>query len=49
MPAKEKIKKYNKDFGGQLNNQETWKMIGISKMTFYKYKKEILMEMQGTA
>lgn len=44
-PAKEQIRKYNKDFGGQLNNQETWEMIGISKMTFYKYKREILEEM----
>lgn len=44
-PAKELIKKYNKDFGGQLNNQETWELIGISKMTFYKYKKEIMEEM----
>ena len=41
-PAKEMIKKYNKDFGGQLNNEETWKLIGISKMTFYKYKRELL-------
>lgn len=44
-PAKEQIRKYNKDFGGQLNNQETWEMIGISKMTFYKYKREIMEEM----
>lgn len=44
IPAKEKIKKYNKDFGGQLNNQETWELIGISKMTFYKYKRELLEE-----
>ena len=43
-PAKEQIKKYNKDFGGQLNNEETWKLIGISKMTFYKYKREIIEE-----
>lgn len=43
-PAKEMIKKYNKDFGGQLNNEETWKLIGISKMTFYKYKREIIEE-----
>ena len=46
LPAKEQIKKYNKDFGGQLNNQETWELIGISKMTFYKYKKEILEEIE---
>lgn len=44
-PAKEKIRKFNKDFGGQLNNQETWELIGISKMTFYKYKREIMEEM----
>lgn len=44
-PAKEQIRKYNKDFGGQLNNQETWEKIGISKMTFYKYKREIMEEM----
>ena len=43
-PAKEQIKKYNKDFGGQLNNEETWKLIGISKMTFYKYKRELIEE-----
>lgn len=45
--AKEQIKKYNKDFGGQLNNEETWNLIGISKMTFYKYKKEILEVMKN--
>lgn len=45
VPAKEMIRKYNKDFGGQLNNQETWELIGISKMTFYKYKREIMEEM----
>ena len=44
-PAKEQIRKYNKDFGGQLTNQETWELIGISKMTFYKYKREIIDEM----
>lgn len=44
-PAKEMIKRYNKDFGGQLNNEETWKLAGISKMTFYKYKREIIEEM----
>lgn len=40
--AKEKIRKYNKDFEGTLNNEDTWKLIGISKMTFYKYKKELI-------
>ena len=46
-PAKEMIKKYNKSFGGQLNNEETWKLAGISKMTFYKYMKEIVEEAAG--
>ena len=43
-PAKEAIRKYNKDFDGQLNNEDTWKLVGISKMTFYKYKREMLEE-----
>lgn len=43
-PAKEQIRKYNKDFGGMLSNEETWRLIGISKMTFYKYKRELLEE-----
>jgi len=44
VEAKGKIKKYNKTFDGTLNNEETWKLIGISKMTFYKYKGEMLEE-----
>lgn len=44
IAAKEQIKKYNKTFGGSLNNEETWKLVGISKMTFYKYLKEIKTE-----
>jgi len=43
-PAKEQIKKYNRDFGGMLSNEETWRLIGISKMTFYKYKRELMEE-----
>lgn len=46
IEAKEKIQKYNKDFGGTLNNEETWTLVGISKMTFYKYKKELIEEAQ---
>jgi len=41
IEAKAKIKKYNNSFGGTLNNEDTWKLIGISKMTFYKYKSEL--------
>lgn len=42
--AKEQIKKYNKSFDGSLTNEDTWKLIGISKTTFYKYKDELLAE-----
>ena len=40
--AKEIIRKHNKSFGGSLSNEETWRLAGISKISFYKYKKEIL-------
>ena len=43
--AKEVIKKHNKDFGGSLSNEDTWKLAGISKMTFYKYKNELLADL----
>ena len=44
LPAKEIIRKHNKNFGGSLSNEETWKLAGISKMTFYKYQRELLEE-----
>ena len=40
-PAKEKIMKYSKDFNGNLSDVECMKIIGISRNTYYKYKKEI--------
>lgn len=43
-PAKEKILKYNKAFGGPLNDTETIKLAEISNKTFYKYKKQLLIE-----
>lgn len=45
LVAKEVIKKHNKDFGGSLSNEDTWKLAGISKMTFYKYKNELLIDL----
>lgn len=45
IEAKEIIRKHNKSFGGSLSNEETWKLAGISKMTFYKYKDEMRLEM----
>lgn len=45
VKAKQIILKHNKGFGGSLTNQETWELAGITKMTFYKYQKELLEEM----
>ena len=42
--AKEGIKKYSIDFNGSLNDIECMKMVGISKNTFYKYKRELKSE-----
>lgn len=44
--AKRVIKRHNKSFGGTLTNEQTWTLAGISKMTFYKYRDEIIQEMQ---
>jgi len=38
--AKETILKHSKDFGGSLSDIEIIKLLGISKKTYYKYKKE---------
>ncbi|MCI9077408.1 MAG: recombinase family protein [Lachnospiraceae bacterium] len=47
IKAKEQIRKYNKAFNGSLNNEDTWKLTGISKTAFYKYKKEMLADVQS--
>lgn len=43
-PAKEKIKKLSKRFGGQNTDAETMMLAKISKATFYKYVRELEME-----
>lgn len=40
--AKDIIQKHNKSFGGSLNDLETIRQAGISRKTFYKYKRELL-------
>jgi uncharacterized protein YdbL (DUF1318 family) len=47
IEAKAKIKKYNRAFEGTLNDIETIKQVGISRMTFYKYKGEMLSSNTG--
>ena len=39
--AKEIIKRYSKDFDGQLEDQAVIKLAEISRNTFYKYKREL--------
>lgn len=41
IAAKEYIRKHSKSFGGELNNAQCMKLAGISRDTFYKYKKEL--------
>lgn len=40
-PAKEVICKYSKDFDGVLEDAEVIKLAGISRNTYYKYKREL--------
>lgn len=42
--AKEIIKKHSKDFGGALDDAEVIKLAGVSRNTYYKYKREIKAE-----
>ena len=41
VQMKEEIRKLSKDFEGTLNDEELMKNLGISRNSFYKYKKEI--------
>lgn len=44
IEMKEKIKKYNVNFGGTLNNADCIRLLKITPNTFYKYKKELMEE-----
>lgn len=46
-PAKEVIRKYSKDFDGTLNNVETMKLAGVSRATYYKYKRELRRDLNA--
>lgn len=45
IEAKEQIIKYSKDFKGTLKDTEVMKLIGISRNSYYKYKKELVEEL----
>lgn len=40
IAAKEAIRKYSKDFGGTLEDPDVIKLIGCSRNSYYKYKRE---------
>ena len=41
VAAKEVIAKHSKDFNGNLDDTEMMKLTGLSRNTYYKYKKEL--------
>lgn len=43
VSAKEQIRRYSKDFGGILPDSDVMKLIGVSRNTYYKYKRELKM------
>lgn len=47
IAAKEVIKKHSRDFGGTLNDAECIKQAGISRNSFYKYKRELAEELNA--
>lgn len=46
VECKAMIRKYSKDFDGILNDKECIQLMGISRGSFYKYKKEMKKEKQ---
>ena len=44
IECKRIIKTHSKSFGGSLSDEETIKLCGCSRNTYYKYKREILLK-----
>ena len=44
IEATKKIRKYSKDYEGQLSDVECMQMIGLARNTYYKYKREMKEE-----
>ena len=47
ITAKEDIKKHSKDFGGTLKDVDVMKLTGLSRNTYYKYKRELIEELNN--
>jgi DNA invertase Pin-like site-specific DNA recombinase len=43
-PARAVIRQHCRDFGGSLTDKEVMQLAGVSKNTFYKYKREVFRE-----
>lgn len=44
VEAKKQIEKYSKDFNGTLSDADVMKLTGLSRNTYYKYKRELKAE-----
>ena len=47
IEAKDQIIKYSKDFQGTLKDTEVIKLIGIARNSYYKYKRELIEELNN--
>ena len=47
LAAKKKIQECSRDFQGLLSDEDCMKLTGLSRNTYYKYKKEIRLEKAG--
>ena len=47
ITTKSKIQELSKDFGGSLSDKDLMVITGVSRNTYYKYKKEIIFERAG--
>lgn len=47
VAAKSKIQELSKDFDGSLSDVDLMAVVGVSRNTFYKYKREIIIERAG--
>lgn len=45
--AKSKIQELSKDFGGSLSDKDLMAITGVSRNTYYKYKRELISERVG--
>lgn len=47
IAVKSKIQELSKDFDGSLNDKDLMAVVGVSRNSFYKYKKELIFERAG--